>query len=57
MDATLPDKKQCKTRYLTDELWECLVENSLVCPFNINSGAEYFCLHHDSKEYADAGKE
>lgn len=56
MSVTLPNKKHCKTRYISDELWECLVEDSLICPFNINLGAEYFCLHRDGEEYEDDGK-
>lgn len=56
MDVALPDKKHCKTRYISDQLWECLVESSLVCPYNINLGAEYFCLHRNCKDYEDAGK-
>ena len=55
MSVTLPDTKHCKTRYISDLLWECLVEDSLVCPFNINLGAEYFCLHRDCEEYEGAG--
>lgn len=54
MHIPLPDKNQCKTRYLYDQLWECHVEDSLVCPFCMDLGSEYFCLHHDSDMFSRA---
>ena len=50
---TLPDRKTCRTRPSDSELWECLVEKAKSCPFNLNLGAEYYCLHKDCNTFAE----
>ena len=50
---TLPDLKTCRTRPSDGELWECLVEKAKSCPFNLNLGAEYYCLHKDCTSFAE----
>lgn len=50
---TLPDRRTCITRPTDSELWECLVEKAKSCPFNLNLGAEYYCLHKDSGSFAE----
>jgi hypothetical protein len=46
-----PDPIICRTRIQSYELWECMVENAITCPYNINIGAEYYCFHRDKSDY------
>jgi len=56
MELIQPDYKQCKTHNRSDHLWDCLVDISLLCPFNIDLGTESLCLHYDCDKYEDAGE-
>lgn len=51
----LPDPNVCRTRIQSHELWECLVENALTCPYNINIGAECYCFHFNNRHYEAYG--
>lgn len=41
------DHKNCRTRPKMDDLWECLVNEALTCPYLIPYGTKRYCIHKD----------
>jgi hypothetical protein len=45
MTASLPDPGICMVRNHVDDIWECLVEQTLYCPYRLAFGYSLFCRH------------
>ncbi len=53
MNVFIPDNSRCKTRCLSEKLWKCLVEDPEVCPFCLDVGIEYCCLHQNKEFFRE----
>lgn len=42
----LPDCTICRTRHRFGNLWECLVDDPLYCPYMLEFGCKNYCRHH-----------
>jgi len=41
------DNKNCQTRHVSGDLWECLAYKDIHCEFRMFYGPETYCLHKD----------
>ena len=47
----LPDPAICKTRCVSNNVWECLVADPVLCPFLSRFGHGYYCNYSDRRGF------
>ena len=46
------DHNYCRTRNMSNNLWECLTYKGIHCEYRIHSGTEQYCSHNDCASFS-----